>query len=204
MGLVPHSAIPSTRQGPFRSDVGLRSLPQLLMTALMGCSFLQSRRALPSCTSKGGATGANEGCRWRVIQKWDNPTQFCFILRPWAPTVETKPLGSVPCVYSTCIKETFISPGQIINTFLQRWEGRGLALEEKKNIITNTVKSCLRCKRNRNTKASTSKSSGWLNTKVFAQGSISGWLLVWNFPLESWWCWRLEAFVGTHSQYSEP
>lgn len=52
-------------------------------------------------------------------------------VRNWPPTVETRPLSNGPCVYSTCIKETFISPGQIINTFLQRWEGGGLALEKK-------------------------------------------------------------------------
>lgn len=63
------------------------------------------------------------------------------------PRVEMRPLSNVPCVYSTCIKETFISPGQIINTFLQRWEGGGLALEKKK--INLAVKSCFRCKRDR-------------------------------------------------------
>lgn len=49
----------------------------------------------------------------------------------WAPIVEIGPLSSVPCVYSTRIKEAFISLEQIINTVHQRCEGRGLALEKK-------------------------------------------------------------------------
>lgn len=35
----------------------------------------------------------------------------------WAPIVEIRPLSSVPCIYSTCNKEAFISLEQIINTF---------------------------------------------------------------------------------------
>lgn len=65
----------------------------------------------------------------------------------WAPTVEMRPLSSVPCVYSTCIKEAFISLEQIINTFHQRCEGGGLALEKK--IITIIIKSCPKCELNK-------------------------------------------------------
>lgn len=55
----------------------------------------------------------------------------------WAPIVEIRPLSSVPCVYSTCIKEAFIFLEQIINTFHQRCEGGGLALGKKKKSHHN-------------------------------------------------------------------
>ena len=55
----------------------------------------------------------------------------------WAPIVEIRPLSSVPCIYSTCIKEAFIFLEQIINTFHQRCEGGGLALGKKKKSHHN-------------------------------------------------------------------
>lgn len=152
-------------------------------------------------TSKEGVTGANEGGWLRVIWKRDDFIQFWF-----SPVVEARPLSNVPCVFSTCIKETFISPGQIINTLLQKWEGRGLALEEKN--ISITVKSCLRWKGNRqNIKVPTSKSSGWLNTKVFVpRGAYLGDFLSGSWPFSAQefstrklMVWEVGTFVGTQS-----
>lgn len=76
--------------------------------------------------SKGGTLQEKSDSEMRLFSPFNSQSLN------WAPTVEIRPLSSVPCVYSTCIKEAFISLEQIINTFHQRCEGGGLALEKKK------------------------------------------------------------------------
>lgn len=85
--------------------------------------------------SKGGTLQEKSDSEMRLFSPFNSQSLN------WAPTVEIRPLSSVPCVYSTCIKEAFISLEQIINTFHQRCEGGGLASEKKKknHII---MKSC--------------------------------------------------------------
>lgn len=63
--LIPHNAIPSRRQRPFRPGK-----PQRLAMALVGCRFLWFLWATSSCTRK-EPQRRREGHPWRVIQKWD-------------------------------------------------------------------------------------------------------------------------------------
>lgn len=126
--------------------------------------------------------------------------------------VEIRPLSSVPCVYSPCIKEAFISLEQIINTFHQRCEGGDLALKEKNNHTI--IKSCPKRElRETNLKVPIFNDSDWPDAKVLvprgawlADSSSAGWpFWAQEFSIRRLAAWEARAFAGSagwgaHSQ----
>lgn len=115
------------------------------------------------------------------------------LYRNYASIVGQRPLSRVRCVYAAPIKEPFISTKQIINTFLWRCGGGGLALEKnwpKMNIFF----------------INTFNDSEWLLAKALMPSEalradcLSGevpWaepFVLRNFQFESQWCGRCRPF----------